>query len=132
MRNQPGKTICAPQSNRALTRPNPYTNLRRLRQSLSAHKKNQATKGHASCGLIVASASNAPPQNKNLLATQAAEAASSAATKRLSCCNLIPCTAGKLPSTNTTQITVGSTDSRHRSAPSHSQTLAAVRPTSSQ
>ena len=40
----------------AITSANPNTNFRRARQSLTAHTSNQATEGHASCGLIVASA----------------------------------------------------------------------------
>src|SRR5258706_15717062 len=92
--NQPGNMISPKPSNRAITSPNPNTNRRRRDQSLMDHSSIQATGGHASCGLIVASASNTPPQNRLSLATQAADPASDAATSKLSCFNLIPCTVG--------------------------------------
>src|SRR6266496_3248593 len=56
----------------------------------------------------------------------------SAATSRLNCCSLIPCTTGNVPNTSST-TTVGSTqDSRKPITPSHTMTLSAVNPASSQ
>src|SRR5271156_4645843 len=69
MRHHPGKIISLPPSSSAITTPNPNTSLRRNFHSLTAHTSSHATKGHASCGLIVANPSNAPPQNKNPPAT---------------------------------------------------------------
>ena len=58
-------------------------------------------RGSTSCGLIVATARRKPAANKCPPANKAAAEAMMPATKRLSCCNLIPCTVAKPPMVNT-------------------------------
>src|ERR1700736_3609853 len=79
IRHQPGKTISAPANNNVIVSPKPYANLLRACQLLSVHTSSHATKGHASCGFIVASANSTPPEKRNPLTTQAIDPASNAA-----------------------------------------------------
>src|SRR5580658_4651210 len=130
--NHPGNTSSAPPSRSSMTNPNPNMKPRRERQSLPAQTSSHTTSGQVSCGLIVASASNAPAQKNHPPVRHAPQPASNAATSKLNCCNLIPCTMGTQPSISTMKISVVPSDALQRRTRSHSRTLAAASPTSSQ
>src|SRR5580698_2130363 len=110
----------------------PNTSRWRVFQLLTVQPSSQSTMGHASCGLIVASARIAPPQKRNPLATQAAEPASSAATNKLNCCSLIPCTAGTLPRVSAIATATTTGGGLQLSARNQRGTVAAVAAISSQ
>ena len=115
----------------SMTSPNPNTKRRRERHSLPAHSSNHSTSGHASCGLMVASASRPPAQKSHPPARHAPQPASNPATSKLSCCSLIPCTMGNQPTMSTIKISAGPQRSLQRKTRSQSKTLTAASPTNS-
>src|SRR5438128_4796098 len=80
----------------------------------------------------MAKANNIPASVSLPLTRKNVDPAISAATIRLNCWSLIPCTTGNVPNTNTTTTVAGTHDSRKPITWSHKSTLSAVKPASSQ
>ena len=105
---------------------NPQNRRCRSRQLLTLQSSSHAAGSTASCGLIVAKASRQPARNMCALTRRAALAAIIAATSRLNCWSLNPCTAGKLLMVNMNKIPNNEAGGRHCKNRGHRQTLAAV------